>query len=95
MAVVCGQYDNMSGSSEVTKKRKKNTIVLEAVASVHDLLSRSDLEISSPLVLALTISFVYNSLCSSTFGSLLALFLIVMKENFLEKKSIVFGHRFF
>ena len=35
---------------------------MEEVAFVHSLLSRTDLEISSPLVLTLTISFVYNIL---------------------------------
>ena len=59
---------------------------MEDVASIHNLLSRTDMEISSPMVLALTISFVYNTfLC--TFCSPMALFLILMKEIFLEKKK--------
>ena len=53
----------MTGASEVVlKKRKKITAIIEEVASVNNLLSSADMEISSPLVLALTISFVYNTL---------------------------------
>ena len=47
LAVVRGQYDNMSGSSEVVLKKRKK--LLQEVASVYDLLSRTGLEISSPL----------------------------------------------
>ena len=42
--------------------------IMEEVASVHSLLLRGDMEISSSLVLALTISFVYNT-SSCTFCS--------------------------
>ena len=63
LAVVCGQYDNMLGSSEVVlKKRKKILQLWRMLPSVHGLLSRTVLEISSPLVLAPIISFVYNTL---------------------------------
>ena len=54
LAVVWGQYDNMLGSSEVVLK--------EEVASALSLLSKTVKEISSPMVLALTNSFVCNTL---------------------------------
>ena len=64
LALVLGQYNNMPGSSEVVlKKRKKIIAIMEEVAFVHSLFSRTVMEISSPMVLALTISFVYNTLC--------------------------------
>ena len=59
MAVVGGQYDNMSGPSE---EKEKITKVMEEVASIHGLLSRTNLEISSFMALPPIILFVYNTL---------------------------------
>ena len=86
LAVVCGQYDNMLGSSEVVlKKRKKILQLWRMLPSVHGLLSRTVLEISSPLVLAPIISFVYNTLWLYI-CSIPTLFLILMKEIFWGKR---------
>ena len=60
MVVVRGQYARVFGGC--SEEREKITGIMEEVVSVHSLLSRTVMEISSPLVLALTISFVYNTL---------------------------------
>ena len=54
LAVVFGQYDTIAW--------EKITAVMEEATVVHGLLSRTNLELPSPLVIAPTISFVHSTL---------------------------------
>ena len=62
---VWGQYNSMYARlfGGCSQEQEKIIATMEDIAFVHNLLSRTDTEISSPLVLAFTISFVYNTFC--------------------------------